>query len=308
MRLSKQERIAVLIILAIVVLALGAFLIVKPAIESYNSTRTTLTAKTEERDKLVARRDTKKGLREQIEDAYKEGEHLADMFFPEFRAYEADEAFREFLAQCKSNVVVESVTVSEPTTATLEAVFFTPATVEYALKTYATSGVEPTEEEAKIAERMEALRTALSESQTIGASTVEFKVAAKMREDLITFADEINNYVIKEAGGDTRKAIMLNGIELEYEEVNNRYDALIDENKEFMDAEGQAALAAEIGVNVPDVPTNPDEPGNEDDKGEAALSAYLVTLESSVTFYSIERMQDPKKQLDLQDGITTPAQ
>ena len=41
---------------------------------------------------------------------------------------------------------------------------------------------------------------------------------------------------------------------------------------------------------------------------EAALSAYLFSLDTSVTFYSIERMQDPKAQLDLQDGITTAAE
>lgn len=301
MRLSKQERIAALIILAIIIIALGIFLMIKPAVESYNSTKTTLSSKKEELSKLETRRATKASLRTQIEDAYKEGEHLADMFFPEFKAYEADNAFREFLKQCKANVVVESVKVSEPTTATLGATFFTPASVEYALKTYATSGVEPSEEEAKVTERLEALKAALSEAQTIGASTVEFTVSAKMRDDLIAFADEVNNYVVKEAGGDTRKAIMLNGIELEYNEVNERYDALIAESTEFMETEGKTALAAEIGQQPPEIPA-PEE-GEGEEEQEAALSAYLFSLETSVTFYSIERMQNPKAQLDLQDGI-----
>lgn len=300
MRLSKQERIAALIILAIVVLALGAFLIIKPSVEAYGSSLSTLASKTAERDKMVARRATKGALREDIEKAYEDGEHLADMFFPEFKAYEADEAFRAFLAQCKANVVVEDITVSEATTATLDAYFFTPSSIEYALKTYATSGVEPTEEEAKLAARQQALQEALSEPQTIGASTVEFSVSAKARDELIKFADEINDYVIKEAGGDTRKALKLNGIELTYEEVNERYDALVTENNEFMSTEGERALAAEIGEPGPDIPLE----NNEDEgEGEATLSAYLFKLESSVTFYSIERMQDPKAQLDLQDGV-----
>lgn len=301
MRLSKQERIAALIILAVVVIALGAFLIVKPSVETFFSTKATLASKTEERDKMVERRATKDPLRKDIEKAYEDGEHLADMFFPEFKAYEADEAFRAFLAQCEANVVVESLTVSEATTATLGAYFYTPTSIEYALKTYATSGVEPTEEEAKLAARQQALQSALSEPQTIGASTVEFAVSAKVRDEIIKFADEINDYVIKEGGGDTRKAIMLNGIELTYEEVNERYDALIEENNKFMSAEGEKALAAEIGKPGPNIPLDTNEG---EDEGEATLSAYLFTFEGSVTFYSIERMQDPKAQLDLQDGIT----
>lgn len=300
MRLSKQERIAVLIVMAILIIALGTFFLIKPAIESFNSTVATLASKTIERDNMVARRETKKPLRKSIEEAYASGEHLAEMFFPEFTAYEADEAFRAFLEQCEANVVVESLTVSEATTATLESHFFVPTEIEYALKTYATSGVQPTEEEAKLAARRQALQTALSEPQTIGASVVEFAVSAKVRDEILKFADEINDYVIKEAGGNTRKALMLNGIELTYEEVNEKYDALIEENMKFMDAEGESALAAEVGADAPKKPEPVIDP---DEEKEPSLAAYLFTFEGSVTFYSLERMQNPKAQLDLQDGV-----
>jgi len=304
MRFSKQERIAVLIILAVIVIALGAFLIIKPAIEDYNATTKTIESKQKQLDDLNTRRATKDPLREEIENAYKEGEHLADMFFPEFASYEADDAFRAFIKQCKTNIIVEQVTVEEPTTETLGAVFFTPSSVEYALKTYATSGTEPTAEEAARAARLLALQSALSEPQTIGASKVQFTVTAKARDDILKFADEVNDYIVKEEGGDTRKAIMISGMEFTFDEVNEKYDALIEKNIAEMDVIGQQALAAEIGGTPPEVPPTEEE-GEEKPDGEAALSAYLFTYEGTLTFYSIERMQDPKKQLDLQDGIIT---
>ncbi len=302
MRFSKQERIAVLIILAVIILALGGFLIIKPAIEDYLATSKTVVSKQTELDGLNTRRATKGPLRQQIEEAYKEGEHLADMFFPEFESYEADDAFREFLKQVKTNVVVEQVTVGKPDVETLGATFYTPEDVEYALKTYATTGVEPTEEEAARAARLQALQEALSESQTIGASKVDFTVTAKTRDDIMKFADEVNDYIVKEEGGDTRKAIMISGMEFTYDEVNEKYDELIAENKKDMDAAGKQALAAEIGGNPPEVP--PEEPDTEENpNGEAVLSEYLFTYEGTLTFFSIERMQDPKNQLDQQDGI-----
>ncbi len=304
MRFSKQERIAVLIILAVIIIALGSFLIIKPAIEDYNATTKTVETKQKQLDDLNARRATKASLREEIENAYKEGEHLADMFFPEFASYEADDAFREFIKQCKSNILVEQVTVEEPTTETLGAVFFTPASVEYALKTYATSGTEPTEEEAARTARLAALQAALIEPQTIGASKVQFTVTAKTRDDILKFADEVNDYIVKEEGGDTRKAVMISGMEFTYDEVNEKYDALIEQDIAEMDIIGQQALAAEIGTTPPEIPPAEGD-GEQDAEGEAVLSAYLFTYEGTLTFYSIERMQDPKKQLDLQDGIVT---
>lgn len=300
MRLSKQERIAVLIILAIVILALGAFLIVKPSIEKYNASLKTVATKQKKLDELNARCDTKDPLRKQIEEAYKEGEHLADMFFPEFASYEADDAFRAFIQQVKTNVIVEQVTVGEPGVATLSARFFTPTSVSYALKSYATSGTEPSEEEVKRAARWQALQAALSESQTIGASTVEFSVTAKTRDDILAFADEVNDYIVKENGQDTRKAVMIAGVEFTYNEVDEKYAELVEKDIEKMDAEGEAALAAEIGQPGPAIP--PVEEVPEEPEGEAILSDYLYTYQGTMIFYSIERMQDPKNQLDIQDG------
>lgn len=299
MKLSKQERIALLIIMAVIILALGAFLIIKPAIEDYSSTKKTLASKQTELSTLKTRSATKDQLRKDIEQAYDDGEHLADMFFPELASYEADDAFRAFLEQCQANVIVEEITVAEPTTATLSAWFNTSEEVEYALKSYAKSGIDLTEEELEVLARTEALQNALMDEQTIGASEVKFKVTAKNRDEILKFADEVNNYEIMEAETNTRKAIMMSGLEITYDEVNDKYDALVADNIKEMDDEGYAALVAEVGGDAPQL-ENKD---NGDGDKEPSLDAYLFTYEGTITFYSIERMQDPKAQLDAQDGI-----
>lgn len=298
MKLSKQERIAALIILAVIVLALGGFLLVKPAIEKWNSTKNTLAAKETELASMEARRATKGQLREDIEAAYEEGEHLADMFFPELKSYEADDAFREFILQVKPNVVVEQLTVAEPTTAALGAMFYTPESVEYALKSYATSGVAMSEEEQIIKTRNDALMAALAEPQTIGASEVQFTLTTKSRDELLDFADAVNDYMKQEADGKIRKAIMMSGLTLEYDEVNEYYDRLIEENLVDMDNEGKAALHAEVGAAAPEIERKPEEK----EETEPSLEGYLFTYEGTLTFFSIERMQNPKAQLDAQDG------
>ncbi len=115
----------------------------------------------------------------------------------------------------------------------------------------------------------------------------------------------LNDYIVKEEGGDTRKAIMISGMEITYDEVNDKYDELIEANKEEMDAAGMQALAAEIGGNPPEIPTGNNDDDDENQEGEAVLSDYLVTYDGIVSFYSIERMQDPKQQLDQQDGLAS---
>lgn len=298
MKLSKQERIAALIILAVIVLALGIFLLIVPAVKTWNSTKTTLASKKTELETMQARAATKGQLREDIEAAYEEGEHLADMFFPELKSYEADDAFREFILQVKPNVVVEQVTVSEPTTAALGATFYTPESVEYALKSYATSGVAVSEEEQIIIDRNNALMAALAEPQTIGASNVEFTLTTKSRDELLDFADAVNDYMKQEADGKIRKAVMMSGLTLEYDEVNEYYDRLIEENLVDMDNEGKAALHAEVGAAAPEIERKPEE----EEEKEPSLEGYLFTYEGTLTFFSIERMQNPEAQLDAQDG------
>ena len=305
MKLSKQERIATIVILILVILGVGIFVFIKPAFDSLASTQKNLDNKQAEYKADLEKAGRKADLRTDIEKAYEEGEHLADMFFPELASYEADEAMRAFLAQCKANVVVEQLEVEEPTTAILSPYFSVSEEVVYELKSYATRGAEADEEETRRLERLAQLQSALGSAQTIGASTVSFTVSAIDREELLKFADEVNNYIVKENNKDTRKAIMLNGMSFKCPEVDKEYDAKIAEINSEAEKVGKEALERETG-EVADNPTasteNPENTSEKDAKVNVSECIYKV--DTSITFYSIERMQNPKSQLDKQDGVT----
>ncbi len=311
MKLSKQERIGALIIIIIIILGLGAWLFVKPKIEDISTSRKSLEAKKQEYNAAVEQQQRKAPLRDQIIEAYQNGEHMADMFFPEMTSYEADAAFREFLSQCTAKVIVQDLTVGEPGTATLGTQFFTPAEVSYDLKTYATQGIEIDEQTAAKNARRDVLRAALGNSQTIGASQVQFTVSAIDRDELVKFMDEVNSYFKDENGNSVRKAIKVNGLTLDYWEVTDKYDKLIEELNKTMEEAGRAALTAATGLPTQDTTqqgsgSTVNEPGgSQNNKQEiAGVTDYIYSWSDTMTFYCIERMQDPTPQLDAQDGIS----
>lgn len=307
MKLSKQERIATIVVLLLVILGVGIFVFIKPAIDGLGNTQKNLDNKQAEYNADVEKQNKKAGLRTEIEKAYSEGEHLADMFFPELTSYEADAAIRTFLSQCDANVVVEQLEVEEPTTGMLAPYFNVSEEVVYELKTYATQGADPDADKARRTERLTKLQEFLGSAQTIGASTVSFTVSAIDREELLKFADEVNDYVINENGKSTRKAIILNGMSFECPEVEKGYKAKIDEINLEAEKAGREALERETGetnAEAGEEQTGETEGEPEDKKDKVDVSEFIYSVETSITFYSIERMQDPKEQLDRQDGKT----
>lgn len=313
MRLSKQERIAAMIIVVVLIVGLGAWLLVRPKIETMNQTAAALVSKKAEYDADVEKAARKNGLKDEIIKAYETGEHLADMFFSELTDYEADMAFRAFLSQCTAKVVVESLGVSKPTTVTLGKSFFVEPAVEYDLKTYATQGVDPAADYAAMIARQEKLNAALGDIQTVGASEVSFTVSAVDRDELIKFADEVNSYMLEENGQLTRKAIKINGLTLDYWEVTDKYEKLVEELNEKMEEEGKKALHKATGLRVesedennPPAPNSPGANGNQNEEEEelAEIVDYVYSWTDTMTFYCIERMQDPTPKLNAQDGIT----
>ncbi len=300
MKLSKQERIAALIILAIVILAVGAFMLVKPKFEEATRTKETLTQRQNELAADKERQKLKDPLRKDIEKEYEEGEHLADMFFPELASYQADNAFRDFIKQLDFPVVAEEIEVEEPTTDTLSVSFFTPTEVSYALKTYVTQGVELTDEQIKLAQRNNALQQALSSEQTIGASRITFKASVLSRADFLKFLDAINEYEVEaedgDAGSKIRKAICVDSAQFNYDDVNQFYDLAVDISTEEVARAGRAILR-ELGIGNTEENPEPQEPNTDE-----LYLYYVHNITGSIAFYSIERMQDPKAQLDAQDG------
>lgn len=318
MKLSKQERIAAIVVIILVILVAGVFIFIKPNIETIIATKETLAAKKQEYEDDEAKVKTKAQLRENILSAYNDGKDLADMFFPELKSYEVDNEFRAFLNQCKnkSNLLVEELTVSSPGTSGLSTSVYTPTATQYALKSYANQGSTDGVVTKNLL-RQRLIQAALGEPQTIGATTVSFKLTATTIDDILTFADEVNNYEMVKNGKKVRMAIALGGVG--FKDLRTAFvlekrgtEATADAN------EAGGKLFAEYLSNLHSVSRtahaeapadgeNPEEPiapnidSGELSNDEEKLDFYLYKIDCTITFYSIERMQDPTDILNEQD-------
>lgn len=303
MRLSKQERIGALVIAVIVILAVGIFMFIKPRAEAIGTSKTSLENKQSEYTTAEAKAKTKDSLKQQVLDAFEDGENLADVFFEEMTSYQADEEFRAFLEQCGANVVVGALSVNAPSVTTLGVQFFEEDEVSYALKSYATSGTEPSQEQLAYAQRQQMLKDNLGATQEVGSITVSFDVTAIDHDELLKFCDAVNNYQKEEAGGLTRKAMKLEGFVFSYPLVEAEYNDLSDEISKKAQVEGLKQLYKNFNRTPPADELNAAEDAANQEEEKLAVSDYIYTVSTSVTFYSVTRMEDPTDQLDAQDGI-----
>ncbi len=300
MKLSKQERIGVLVIALLLIIGLGIWLFIVPKVDAVNKSNKTLASKEKDLAAAQAKALNIDPLKEQIIDAYEEGENLADMFFEEMTSYEADMEFRAFLEQCGANVLVESLSVGEPTTITMEPYYYEAEEVVYDLKTYVTQDIEKTDKEIATEERWNEIKNALGASQTVGAITVEFTVNSIDPMVLLEFADAVNAYIKSENAKDTRKAMVLNGYELSFPLNEKMYDELMKQIEEEASEETFELLCKKLDLHPIKEPEQTGEEKEEEDVVPPATE-YIYELTTSVTFYSVERMQDPAEQLKAQE-------
>ncbi len=326
MRMSKQERIAIVIIAVIVILAVGVFVFIKPKFEAIGVSNTNLANVKTEYQAALDKQATKDGLKQQILDSYKAGETLADMFFTEMTTYQADDEVRAFLDQCKTNVRVNAISVSNPEVVTLSSSFFTESEITYPLKSYATQGLEPTEEELAAEARRQILMQTLAIPQEIGAITATIDVSTLSIDEFYDFCDEVNAYFKEEHGVNVRKALMMGGVSIEYTELKKEYDEIKTQIMEEAEDKGKEELYKNFGRtppkdeddnNTPAPAANPNNQGDgaaqnpgvpanpnaEEEEEELIVTDNMFVGEVTLTFYSVERMQDPTDQLDEQDGI-----
>lgn len=334
MKLSKQERIAAIAVIIAVIIVAGVFLFIKPNIETIKTTKATLENTKAEYEADVAKAGTKDDLKQQILTAYDTGKNLADMFFPELKAYEVDEQVRAFLEKCEAEIVVESLTVSNAGTAGLSASMFTPPQVEYALKTYVNQGNTNSVLNDPGLIRQALIMAALGDAQTIGASTAQFSVKAKTQEAMLAFADAVNNYQMEENGKMVRKAVEINSISFTDEATTRLYNERAEGNgnvtaRTIPNATPRAAADPDTAApadnnnsapadnnNTTSTPTegngNANGNSNPNSTGTSTTTPTTETrpadedqkffqMECVMTFYSIERMSDPVETLTEQD-------
>lgn len=323
MKLSKQERIAVLVIAVVIILGLGIFLFIVPKFQAIGTDSAALTAKQAEYQAAIDRANTKQQLGEDVINAYNDGRNIADMFFEEMTPYEADNEIRAFIQYCKDNDVnisVDSLAIGSPSVSSLSVSFFDEPEVTYDLKT-AAQGTAVSQEKADEAARQALLQAALSSSQTVGSIDVTFTVTTLNSEDMMKFIDIANNYQKQEDGGRVRKALKLSsGLSLEFVDVQEEYaklmedmavDVAFDAAKQLASdtgtkaptkaevkndqAEQAAAAAAEAGQDA----AAADETDNKD--GES-IEDNTKQLTVTLTMYSLARMQDPTEELAAQNA------
>ena len=81
MKLSKQERIGVLIIAVIIILVLGVIFFIVPKVEEVGISQQQLDSKKVEYQAALDKAALKDGLKDQVIEAYETGRDAADMFF-----------------------------------------------------------------------------------------------------------------------------------------------------------------------------------------------------------------------------------
>ena len=313
MKLTKQERIAVLVIAVIILLVLGVIFFIVPKFNAIGTDSATLVNKQVELAAAVERANTKDQLAQDVIAAYDEGRNIADMFFEEMQPYEADDEIREFVQYCKDNgvnIAVDSLAISSPSVASLGVNFYTEPEVVYDLKTYATQGREASEEDIEAQNREAILQAALSSTQTVGAIDVSFTVTTLNDEDMLKFVDIVNNYQKEENGNNVRKAIRLSsGYAVTYSDVEKEYAEIAAEILDKSAADAAVQIQKDTGekVNTGDNGGNAENNQNENDKDkeeekDTTFEGNTRQMGVTITMYSIERMQDPTDQIAAQDA------
>lgn len=324
MRLSKQERMAVLIIAVIIILGLGIFLFIVPQFQNIGTSNAQLVAKQQELTAAEEKAATRVQLGQDVYAAYEDGQNIADMFFEEMKPYQADNEIREFIQFCKDKGVaisVDSLSIGAPGVSELGVSFNEESEIVYDLKTFArgdSDNGELTEEQQRTA----ILQEALSNVQSVGSIDVTFSVSTLTQDDMLKFFDCVNDY---QKSDGVRKAISVSsGITIDYNDVQEKYDEIINNIAPDIRYDALRELAAESNVKIPtkqeikealgieEANNNqqntdggednaPAANNNKDDVVGEIQEDYVYSAEVTLTMYSLERMQDPTDKLAEQD-------
>ena len=206
MKISKQERIAIICFLVAAILGVGIFVFVLPNFNKIDTNNKQLTAVKQEYSDILKQLEHTSSIDDEISKAYEEGKNLADTFYDDLTPYEADEIMRQFIAtfnkQEGKNITIDGLSISPFATQTLTVSVFRSSEVTYPLKEFANTVVEQpdtdvleeissmnTRELVMYAKKLQATLLAASEPVTVGSITVSFTVHSKKLQDLHDFVD-----------------------------------------------------------------------------------------------------------------------
>ncbi len=211
MKISKQERILIVVFLVAAIIGVGIFVFILPNFNKIGENNKKLTSVKAEYSDILTKLEHETTIDTEISQAYEDGKNLADKFFNDLTEYEADEIMRKFISQGK-DITIDGLTISPFSTQALSVSVFTPTVVTYPLKDFANTVVEtPSDTQTDLskltprelvmyAKKLQATLLAASEPVTVGSVTVSFTAHSNKLENLHNFADLLYSGVYEKNG------------------------------------------------------------------------------------------------------------
>ncbi len=216
MKLSNKEKVILAVFLAIVIMAVGAFMLVVPEYQKISGNKASLEDARVRRDQLYNSLTRESTIDQELKDAMEAAKDYADYFYDDMTTYQADAMFREILQN--GGIGTDSLRIGEFTTSTLSLSTFVETFVTYPLKEYSgyrdSQGVDLSQYDlnydadgniiedeaftaiqeelsAKLLKDLKRLQLS-AENQTIGSITADFDVTCT-RQQYLDFLDYVHN-------------------------------------------------------------------------------------------------------------------
>lgn len=211
MKISKQERILIIVFLVAAIVGVGIFVFILPNFNKIGDNNKQLASVKQQYQTILTQLEHESTIDGEISQAYEDGKNLADKFFSDLTEYEADEIMRKFISQGK-DITIDGLTISPFSTQALSVSVFTPTEVTYPLKDFANTVVEtPADAQTDLsklsarelvmyAKKLQATLLAASEPVTLGSVTVSFTAHSNKLENLHNFADLLYSGVYEKDG------------------------------------------------------------------------------------------------------------
>ena len=115
MKLSYREKIILMIVVAVMTLAVGFFVAIKPKINTISQSKTLLTQKQSEKVAVDNKIKTAEAITKKLKDTYDEDKKLSEFFMPEVNTYEVDQFLSEKWEQNNIKVTTLELTPMKET-------------------------------------------------------------------------------------------------------------------------------------------------------------------------------------------------
>ena len=226
MKISKQERILIVVFLVAAIIGVGIFVFILPNFNKIGDNNKQLASVTKQLNDINEQLKRESSIDKDISDAYEKGKNLADKFFNDLTEYEADEIMRKFISNGK-DITIDGLTISPFSTQALSVSVFSPTEVTYPLKDFANTVVETPDKETDFsklstrelvmyAKKLQATLLAASEPVTVGSVTVAFTAHSNKLQNLHDFADKLYSGVYEKDGDG--KTVSIGSISYQMEE------------------------------------------------------------------------------------------